>query len=47
MVWTGLQSNTILKTTRYTILKPGVRKRETLLEAGRKENCQAGFFESQ
>lgn len=44
MVWTGLPSNSVLMTVRCTILKPGVMGRETLLEAGRKENCIAGFL---
>lgn len=44
MVWTGLPSNAGLMTVRCTILKPGVRGKETLLEADRKENWRAGFL---
>ena len=44
MVGTGLHSNPELVTVRCTILKPGVRRRETPLEAGREENCRAAFL---
>lgn len=44
MVWAGLPSNPGLMTVRRTALKPGVRRRDTLLETGRKGNCRAGFL---
>lgn len=47
MAWTGLHNNALLMTTRHTVLKPGVRRREMFLEAGRRESYQAGFSKSQ